>query len=72
MSTEISVYEKQLIREIKRTPKEYLPNLLQIVRLFRESVTLKPAEASFRQGWKEALAGETRPVSELWEGIDAK
>lgn len=39
---------------------------------FRESVTLKPAEASFRQGWKEALAGETRPVSELWEGIDAE
>ena len=53
-------------------PKEYLPNLLQIVRLFRESVALKPAEASFRQGWKEAQAGETRPISELWEGIDAK
>jgi len=39
-----------------------------IVRLFRESGTLKPAEASFRQGWKEALAGGTKPVSELWEG----
>jgi len=72
MSAEISVYEQQLVREIGRTPKEYLPNLLQIVRLFRESVVLKPAEASFRQGWKETLAGETRPVSELWEGIDAK
>jgi hypothetical protein len=36
---------------------------------FRESVALKPAEASFRQGWKEALAGETKPMSELWEGI---
>ena len=46
-----------------------LPILLEIVRLFRESVTLKPAEASFRQGWKEALAGETKSVSELWEGI---
>jgi hypothetical protein len=34
-------------------------------------VVLKPAEASFRNGWKEALAGETKPVSELWEGIDA-
>lgn len=69
MSAEISVYERQLIREIKGTPEEYLPNLLQIIRLFRESVVLKPAEASFRQGWKEAMAGETRPVSELWEGI---
>jgi hypothetical protein len=41
------------------------------VRLFRESVVLKPAEASFRNGWKEALAGETKPVSNLWGGIDA-
>ena len=39
--------------------------------LFRESVTLKPAEASFRQGWQEAQTGQTRPISELWEGIDA-
>jgi len=72
MSTEISVYEKQLIREIEETPHEYLPNLLQIVRLFRESVVLKPVEDSFRQGWKEAMAGETQPVSELWDGIDAE
>ncbi|RLG27155.1 hypothetical protein DRN76_00340 [Methanosarcinales archaeon] len=72
MSTEISVYEKQLIREIEETPQEYLSNLLQIVRLFRESVVLKPAEDSFRQGWKEALEGETRPASELWDEIDAE
>jgi len=32
----------KLILEIQQTPAEYLPNLLQIVRLFRESVTLKP------------------------------
>jgi len=72
MAVKASVYEEQLVREIKATPKEYLPNLLQIVRLFRESVALKPAEASFRRGWQEALTGETRPVSELWEGIDAE
>jgi len=72
MSAEISVYEKQLIREIKETPQEYLPNLLQIVRLFRESVVLKPADDSFRPGWKEAMTGETRPVSELWNGIDVE
>jgi hypothetical protein len=72
MSAKVSAYEKQLVREIKQTPEEYLPNLLEIVRLFRESVALKPAEASFRQGWKEALAGETRPISELWKGVDAE
>ena len=58
--------------EIQETPEEYLLLLLEIVRLFRESVTLKPAEASFRRGWKEAMAGETRPVSELWESIHAE
>ena len=27
---------------------------------------LKTAEESFRQGWQEALQGETRPVAEIW------
>lgn len=72
MSAKFSIYEEKLVREIKGTPEEYLPNLLQIVRLFRKSVLLKPADVSFRQGWKEMLAGETKPVSELWEGIDAE
>jgi hypothetical protein len=69
MATQVSVYAEQLAHKIRETPEEYLPILLEVVRLFRESVTLKPAEASFRQGWKEILAGETKPVSELWEDI---
>jgi len=72
MSSQISAYEKQLVREIRETPAEYWPNLLQLIRLFRESVTLKPAQASFRQGWHEAMTGQTRPLSELWEGVDAE
>jgi hypothetical protein len=72
MPAKLSVYEEQLVREVRGMPEEYLPNLIRIVRLFRESVELKPAEASFRQGWKEALAGETRPVTELWKGVDAE
>jgi hypothetical protein len=43
----------------------------KMMRALRESITLKPAEESFRQGWQEALRGETRPVSDLWEDIDA-
>ena len=69
MSMKVSAYEQQLAQEIHQVPEEYWPNLLQLVRLFRESVTLKSAEASFRQGWKEAQAGQTVPVSDLWEGI---
>ncbi len=72
MSIELSTYEEQLIKEMRGTPEEYLPNLLQIVRLFRESVALKPAGDSFRQGWQEAQTGQTRPVSELWKNIEAE
>lgn len=69
MAAKPSAYEKQLAREIKNTPKEYLPNLVQIVRLYRESVGLKPAATSFRQGWREARKGEARRISDLWDGI---
>ena len=72
MTAKVSVSKEQIVQEIKGVPEEYLPNLLQIVRLFRESVALKPAEASFRKGWGESLAGDTMPVSEVWESIDAE
>lgn len=66
------VYRDQISQEIGATPDEYLPMLLQIVRSFRQSVALKPATESFRQGWAEAHSGETLPVAELWAGIDAE
>jgi hypothetical protein len=71
MSKQASI-EQQFVREIRAIPNEYLPNLLQIVRLYRDSVALKPAEESFREGWRDALRGETIPVAELWEDIDAE
>jgi hypothetical protein len=72
MSNHALNYEEQIVQEIHETPKEYLPNLLQLIRIFRESVTLKSAQASFRQGWHENITEQTLPVSELWEGIDAE
>jgi hypothetical protein len=71
MSKQASI-EKQFVSEIRSIPDEYLPNLLQIVRLYRDSVALKPAEESFREAWRDALSGNTMPLSELWEGIDAE
>lgn len=32
---------------------------------------LESAEESFRQGWYDAVIGNTLPVSQLWQGIDA-
>jgi hypothetical protein len=32
---------------------------------------LESAQESFRQGWYDAMIGNTLPVSQLWEGIDA-
>jgi uncharacterized phage protein gp47/JayE len=72
MAAKESIYQSQISAEIKKIPAEYLSSLLAMIRAFREGVTLKTAEESFRQGWKEALRGETHPISELWEGIDAE
>jgi hypothetical protein len=65
-------YKEQLQAEIEATPGEYLPALLAIVRLYRQSVALKPAADSFRLGWQEAMSGQTLPLSELWQDLDAE
>ncbi len=72
MSRYFENYTSQIQDEIHRTPGEYLPALLELVRLFRQSVTLKPAQESFRQGWQEVLADETLPISDLWDDVDAE
>ena len=65
-----AAYRRRLLEEAEKIPVEYRPFLLNIVRVFRESVTLKTAEESFRQGWKEALRGETQPAADLWDESD--
>ena len=70
MSQPDGVYRKKLLEEFEKIPVEYRPSLFEIVRAFRESVTLKTAEESFRQGWKEAWQGETQPAAGLWNEDD--
>jgi len=67
-----TAYKEQLYREIEATPGEYLPALLNIVRAYRQSVVLNPADESFRQGWKEALCDETLPLAELWTDLETE
>lgn len=67
-----TAYRERLLREVQALPEEYLPYLLLLVQTFRDSVTLKPAPASFRQGWHEAQTGALTPLAALWEDIDAE
>jgi hypothetical protein len=72
MTTAITMYRDQVLAELEALPDEYLPLVLQLMRAFREGVTLKPAADSFRQGWQEAQRGETSPAETLWDDIDAE
>lgn len=72
MQTYQTKYMDRIGKEVKQTPEEYLPLLLEVIRLFRQSISLKSAEDSFKQGWKESMQGEIIPISELWTNIDAQ
>ena len=67
-----SPYYRQVIEEIDEFPLEHLPALLQMMRLLRENLVMKNPADSFRQAWKEAMNGETLPLTELWTDIDAR
>ena len=72
MATIDSPYRSQVLEEVKKIPSEFLPALLKMMRAFREGVMLPSAEDSFRQGWGEALADQTQPVSQLWQDLDVE
>ncbi|OCR01481.1 hypothetical protein BCD67_18460 [Oscillatoriales cyanobacterium USR001] len=42
------------------------------VTVISDSEPIPSPEESFRQAWREIKTGKVRPVSELWEGIDAE
>jgi hypothetical protein len=72
MNATTKICRDKVLEEIDALPAEYLPFLLQMMRAFRESVTLKSAAESFRQGWCETQSGMISPVEDLWDGIDAQ
>ena len=37
MANQAKIYQSDLIKEIKAIPPEYFPNLLQMIRIFRET-----------------------------------
>ena len=69
MTTSTTIYRQQVLTELDTVPDEYLPFVLQLLRSFHDTVLLKPAGESFRQGWQEAQRGETYPVTTLWDDV---
>ena len=63
-------YIDKIENEINQMPPEYLPALFNIVHIFRESVSSKTIEDSFRQGFKEALTGNVHSIETLWNDIE--
>jgi hypothetical protein len=72
MASASTPYRRQIEEEIEKIPMEFLPSLLKLLQAFRETVQLPAAEDTFRAAWKEAKSGQTHPISELWEGIEAE
>lgn len=47
-----------------------MSNRADIARTVKTNATLKSAEASFREAWRDAVSGRTIPLSKLWDGIE--
>lgn len=67
-----SIYRSRVQQELDLIPEESFPSLLKMIQDFRKDVTFPTAEEGFRQAWQEAMTGQTRPISELWERLDAE
>lgn len=72
MTTATSTLRSQVQQELDKIPSQHFPSLLKMLRDFRTSLFVPSAEECFQQAWKEAQSGQTRPISELWERLDAE
>jgi hypothetical protein len=79
MSNQAKVYQRGLIKEINTVPPEYFPNLLQMIRVFRETAILNsPSQRELsKKGNRYPLRGlpftcidPTEPVAiDDWEAL---
>lgn len=64
------MYIAQIEQELKQTPIEYLPVLLNIIHAFREGVCQNSAVEDFKAGWEDIQNGRYHPISTLWDDIE--
>ncbi|WP_373479902.1 hypothetical protein [Geminocystis sp.] len=57
--------------EILLQGDQFKGHRIKITILDQEDSITTP-EASFRQAWQDIKEGKVRPISELWDGIDAE
>jgi len=57
--------------EILQQADQFKGHRIKITILDQEDLNLTP-EDSFRQAWQDIKEGKVRPISELWDGIDAE
>lgn len=79
MPTQAKVYQRDLIKEIKSIPPEYFPNLLQMIRVFRETAlfnSLTSEKTNVKQnryplrGLPFSYIDPTKPVAvDDWEAL---
>ena len=71
----------KIIQELREIPEDKLAEIYDIIHYFRiglerelsaEETPTEIVIEGMHQGIREALSGQTIPLSEMWEGIDAE
>lgn len=70
MMSSLELHEKIKLRKL--LDRDIAVTQQKTQKLFSQETSqkLEPAIESFRRGWDDVMNGRTRPISELWDGID--
>jgi hypothetical protein len=63
MSNQDIACQQALLKEVKAIPSEYFPNLLELIRIFRETVLLNPASQGRPEKEQERYPLRGRPFT---------
>ncbi|OYQ63569.1 hypothetical protein B9G53_16295 [Pseudanabaena sp. SR411] len=70
MISSLELREKIKLRELLDRDIAVTQQKTQNLTPQETSQELEPAIESFRRGWDDVMDGRTKPISELWEGIE--
>ena len=70
MMSSLGLREKIKLRELLDRDIAVTQQKTQNLPSQENSQEIEPSIESFRRGWDDVMNGRTKPISELWEGID--